>query len=139
MITRIAHIGIAVRSLDEHLPFYRDALHLPLQGIEEVPEQKVRVAMFRVGEATIELLEPTSPDSPIASFLEKRGEGLHHLAYESDDIVGQIADLKAHGVRMLDEVPRRGAHGTAIAFLHPSSSGKVLTEICQHQGESHEH
>ncbi len=139
MITRLAHIGIAVRSLEEHLPFYRDGLHLPLEGIEEVPEQKVRVAMFRIGESTLELLEPTSPDSPIASFLEKRGEGLHHLAYESDDIAAQIADLKSHGVRMLDELPRRGAHGTAIAFLHPSSSGKVLTEICQHQGEAHEH
>ncbi|MGQ9559218.1 MAG: methylmalonyl-CoA epimerase [Candidatus Oleimicrobiaceae bacterium] len=139
MITRLAHIGIAVRSLEEHAPFYRDVLHLPLQGIEEVPEQKVRVAMFRIGESTIELLEPTSPDSPIASFLEKRGEGLHHLAYESDDIVAQIADLKSHGVRMLDELPRRGAHGTAIAFLHPSSSGKVLTEICGHQGETNEH
>lgn len=139
MIIRLAHIGIAVRSLEEHVPFYRDVLHLTLQGIEEVPEQKVRVAMFRIGESTIELLEPTTPDSSIASFLEERGEGLHHLAYESDDIVAQIADLKSHGVTMVDELPRRGAHGTAIAFLHPSSSGKVLTEICGHQGETNEH
>ncbi|MBC7185726.1 MAG: methylmalonyl-CoA epimerase [Calditrichaeota bacterium] len=139
MIKQIAHIGIAVRSLADHLTFYRDVLGLPLQAMEEVPEQKVRVAMFKVGEATIELLEPLSPDSPIASFLEKRGEGLHHVAYESDDIVAEIAHLQQHGVRMLDQVPRRGAHDTEIAFIHPSSSGKVLTEICQHRGESHEH
>ncbi len=139
MITHIAHIGIAVRSLAEHLPFYRDVLRLPLQGIEEVPEQKVRVAMFRAGEATIELLEPLTPDSPIASFLDKRGEGLHHIAYATDDIVADIAHLQAQGVRMIDEKPRSGAHGTAIAFLHPASSGKVLTELCQHRGENHEH
>ncbi|MDZ7414202.1 MAG: methylmalonyl-CoA epimerase [candidate division KSB1 bacterium] len=135
----MAHVGIAVRSLEEHLPLYRDVLRLPLVGVEEVPEQKVRVAMFKAGDANIELLEPLGPDSPIASFLEKRGEGLHHIAYASDDIAADIAHLQSHGVRMIDERPRQGAHGTLIAFLHPSSSGKVLTELCQHQGATHEH
>jgi methylmalonyl-CoA/ethylmalonyl-CoA epimerase len=131
MLTRINHIGIAVKSLDDALPFYRDNLGMTFAGIEEVVEQKVRVAMLHVGESKIELLEPTSEDSPVAKFLEKSGPGIHHLAYEVEDIDDAIARLLADGARMIDERPRNGAHGTRIAFVHPKSSNGVLTELCQ--------
>ena len=131
MLKKINHIGIAVTSLDEALPFYRDNLGMALQGIEEVAEQKVKVAMLQIGESKIELLEPTDPDSPVARFLEKNGPGIHHLAYEVDDIVQAIARLEKEGARMIDRTPRHGAHGTRIAFVHPKSSGGVLTELCQ--------
>jgi len=131
MLTRINHIGIAVNSLDEALLFYRDNLGLALKGIEEVAEQNVKVAMLQIGEAKIELLEPTSPDSPVAKFLEKNGPGIHHLAYEVENIVQAIARLEQDGARMIDSTPRNGAHGTRIAFVHPKSSGGVLTELCQ--------
>jgi len=131
MLQKINHIGIAVQSLEASIPFYRDSLTMPFQGIEEVAEQKVKVAMLQVGESKIELLEPTSPDSPIAKFLEKNGPGIHHIAYEVADIEAAIAQLVASGARMIDEQPRNGAHGTRIAFVHPKSSGGVLTELCQ--------
>jgi methylmalonyl-CoA/ethylmalonyl-CoA epimerase len=131
MLTRINHIGIAVKSLDDALPFYRDNLGMTFAGIEEVVEQKVRVAMLQVGESKIELLEPTGEDSPVAKFLEKSGPGIHHLAYEVEDIDDAIAKLLADGARMIDERPRNGAHGTRIAFVHPKSSNGVLTELCQ--------
>jgi len=131
MLTKINHIGIAVSSLESALPFYRDQLSLPFAGMEEVVEQKVRVAMLQVGESKIELLEPTSPESPIAKFIEKNGSGIHHIAYEVEDIESAIAKLKGEGARMVDEIPRNGAHGTRIAFVHPKSSGGVLTELCQ--------
>ncbi|MDY0300340.1 MAG: methylmalonyl-CoA epimerase [Trichlorobacter sp.] len=130
MLKKINHIGIAVRSLDESVPFYRDHLGMPFHGIEEVSEQKVRVAMLGIGESMIELLEPTADDSPIARFLEKNGSGIHHLAYEVDDIDAAIAHMQAKGARMIDEKPRIGAHNTKIAFIHPKSSGGVLTELC---------
>jgi methylmalonyl-CoA/ethylmalonyl-CoA epimerase len=131
MLTKINHIGIAVKSLEESIPFYRDQLSMPFAGIEEVAEQKVRVAMLQVGESKIELLEPTSDDSPVARFIEKYGPGIHHLAYEVNDIEAAIARLMAEGARMIDEKPRAGAHGTRIAFVHPKSSNGVLTELCQ--------
>ena len=131
MLTRINHIGIAVNSLDEALLFYRDNLGMAFKGIEEVAEQNVKVAMLQIGEAQIELLEPTSPDSPVAKFLEKNGPGIHHLAYEVENIVQAIARLEQDGARMIDRTPRHGAHGTRIAFVHPKSSGGVLTELCQ--------
>ncbi len=134
MIKRLSHVGIAVTSLAEHVPFYRDVLGLADEGGEEVPDQQVRVAFFRAGDVRIELLEPTSPESPIAKFIEKKGEGLHHLAYEVDDAVSSIADLQARGVQMIDARPRPGSHDTLIAFLHPRSSGKVLTELSQPRG-----
>jgi methylmalonyl-CoA/ethylmalonyl-CoA epimerase len=124
MINKINHLGIAVKSLEAAIPFYRDQLGMTYEGSEEVVDQQVRVAFLAVGESRVELLEPTSPASPIARFLEKNGEGLHHVAYE-------VADLKARGVRLVDEAPRRGAHGAWIAFLHPRASGGVLTELCQ--------
>lgn len=131
MLTKINHIGIAVKSLDETIPFYRDNLGMAFAGIEEVTEQKVRVAMLQVGESKIELLEPTSEDSPVAKFMEKNGPGVHHVAYEVVDIESAIARMLADGARMIDEKPRLGAHGTRIAFVHPKSSNGVLTELCQ--------
>ena len=131
MLQKINHIGIAVKSLDETLPFYRDGLNMPLCGIEEVVDQKVRVAMLGIGEAKIELLEPTSPESPIAKFLEKNGPGIHHIAYEVDDVKQAIDHMLYEGARMSDQEPRAGAHGTQIAFIHPKSSHGVLTELCQ--------
>ena len=131
MLTKINHIGIAVNSLDDALLFYRDNLGMTFKGIEEVAEQNVKVAMLQIGEAKIELLEPTSPDSPVARFLEKNGPGIHHLAYEVENIAQAIARLEQDGARMIDRTPRNGAHGTRIAFVHPKSSGGVLTELCQ--------
>jgi methylmalonyl-CoA/ethylmalonyl-CoA epimerase len=131
MTRLINHIGIAVKSLEAALPFYRDVLGMPFEGVEEVAEQKVKVAFLGVGESRIELLEPTSPDSPVAKFLEKNGEGIHHIAYQVDDIVETLSRLKASGVRLIDENPRHGAHHSLIAFLHPKATGGVLTEICQ--------
>jgi methylmalonyl-CoA/ethylmalonyl-CoA epimerase len=131
MLEKINHIGIAVTSLEAALPFYRDSLGMAFAGIEEVVEQKVRVAMLQIGESKVELLEPTSEDSPVARFIEKNGAGIHHIAYEVADIEAAIAKLLAGGARMIDEKPRHGAHGTRIAFIHPKSSNGVLTELCQ--------
>ena len=133
MIEQINHIAIAVSSLEEHIPFYRDVLNLEYRGTEVVEEQKVRLAVFRVGEVNIELLEPTTADSPISTFIGKRGEGMHHISFQVDDIEDQIAELKGKQVRMINETPRSGAHSSRIAFLHPSSSAKVLTELTQVQ------
>ena len=134
MTKKINHIGVAVKSIDASAPFYRDVLGMVFEGTEVVAEQKVKVAFFSVGESRVELLEPTADDSPVAKFLEKNGEGTHHIAYEVDDLAATLAKLKAAGVRLIDEVPRCGAHGTRIAFLHPKASGGVLTELCQGGG-----
>lgn len=134
MTDKINHIGIAVKNIETATPLYRDILGMQFEGVEEVAEQKVRVAFFGVGESRIELLEPTSPDSPVARFLEKNGEGIHHLAYQVEDLAATLRQLKAAGVRLIDEVPRRGAHGTLIAFLHPKATAGVLTELCQAAG-----
>jgi methylmalonyl-CoA/ethylmalonyl-CoA epimerase len=131
MITKINHIGIAVRSLDENIPFYKDVLKFRYEGIEEVLEQKVKVAIFSVGESRIELLESTSEDSPIAKFLEGKNEGLHHIAYQTDNIEKEIQHLTENEIKMIDTTPRRGAHNTKVAFIHPKCSGRVLTELCQ--------
>lgn len=131
MPKRISHIGIAVTSIDEAVPFYRDVLGMTFEGTEEVAEQKVKVAFFAVGESRIELLEPTADDSPVAKFLEKNGPGVHHLAYEVADLEQRLAQLREQGVRLIDESPRSGAHKTKIAFMHPKASGGVLTELCQ--------
>lgn len=131
MLTKINHIGVAVNSLEISIPFYRDSLGMSFAGIETVEEQKVRVAMLQVGESKIELLEPTAEDSPVARFIEKNGEGIHHVAYEVENVEAAIAKLIEEGVRMIDQKPRCGAHDTRIAFLHPKSSGGVLTELCQ--------
>ncbi len=131
MITGIDHVGIAVRSLDERVPFYRDVLAMGEPELEEVPEQKVRVAMFRTGAGRIELLEPTDPESPIAKFIEKNGEGIHHLALGTGEITAGIAAVETAGLRMIDSTPRDGAEGAQIAFVHPKSTGGVLLEFCR--------
>lgn len=131
MTHKINHIGIAVQSIDATLPFYRDQLGMEFLGCEEVPEQKVKVAMLAIGDSKIELLEPTSNDSPVAKFLEKSGQGIHHVAYEVADLEAALAKMVREGARLIDEKPRNGAHGTLIAFVHPKSSHGVLTELCQ--------
>ncbi len=131
MIQKISHIGIAVNKLDEQIPFYRDVLQLQFLGIEEVAEQKVRVAMFNVGDVHVELLEPTNPESPIAKFIEKKGQGIHHIAYQVDSAKATISDLKAKNIQMIDNEPRQGANGMQIAFIHPKATLGVLTELCQ--------
>jgi methylmalonyl-CoA/ethylmalonyl-CoA epimerase len=131
MIKQVDHIGIAVHSLEDHIPFYRDILGLKFLGIETVEDQKVRTAIFQVGQTRIELLEPTADDSPISGFLQKRGEGMHHIAFRSDHLEDELQKLKANGIRLIDEHPRPGAHNNRIAFIHPKFSGKVLTELCE--------
>jgi len=131
MLKKIDHIGIAVHDLDETAKFYRDVLGMELQGIDEVKNQKVKVAFFKIGETNIELVMPTSEDSPVAKYLEKKGEGIHHICYATDDIEAEIQTMKAHGARMIDESPRLGAHGAKVAFIHPKSSKGVLTELSQ--------
>jgi methylmalonyl-CoA/ethylmalonyl-CoA epimerase len=131
MIKGIDHVGIAVKSIDEAKKFWVDTLGLKLSHIEEVPEQKVRVAMLRAGETTIELLEPMSPDSPIQRFIEKRGEGLHHLTLQTDNLAERLKKLKRANVALIDEQPRIGAGGASIAFLHPKSTHGVLVELCE--------
>ncbi len=131
MIRKIQHIGVAVRSLSDAIPFYRDVLGLEFLGIEEVAEQKVRTAIFRVGESTIEVLETTSPDGPVGKFLEKSGEGIHHICLRVDDTASALARAKERGVRLIDEAPRTGVHGMRIGFLHPKSTFGVLTEFAQ--------
>jgi methylmalonyl-CoA/ethylmalonyl-CoA epimerase len=129
--THIEHIGIAVRSLDEAIPYYESVLGLKCYAIEEVEEQKVRTAFFKVGQTKIELLEPTDPDSPVGKFIEKKGEGMHHIAFAVNDIEGHLRDAEEKGVRLIDSIPRKGAEGLDIAFLHPKSTFGVLTEFCQ--------
>jgi methylmalonyl-CoA/ethylmalonyl-CoA epimerase len=125
------HIGIAVGDLSQALAFYRDALGLEVEPPEDVPSQRVRAHFVPVGEATIELLEPTSADSPIARFIEKRGPGVHHVTLRVDDLRGTLAGLKARGVRLIDQEPREGAEGALIAFVHPASTHGVLVELKQ--------
>jgi methylmalonyl-CoA/ethylmalonyl-CoA epimerase len=137
MIRKIAHIGVAVKSLDAAIPHYRDVLGLELVGIEEVAEQKIRAAVFKVGESTIEVIESTSPDGPVGKFLEKNGEGIHHLCFDVDDTAASLADAKAKGAKLIDETPRNGVHGMRIGFLHPKSTFGVLTEFAQEGEESH--
>jgi methylmalonyl-CoA/ethylmalonyl-CoA epimerase len=129
---KIDHLGIATRELSEALSFWRDALGLEVVATEEVAEQGVRVAMLPVGETRVELLEPTSEASPVAKFLEKRGAGIHHIAVRVDDIRATLSRLKEQGLRLIDEVPRTGAGGCLVAFVHPSSAQGVLLELVEH-------
>lgn len=130
--THIEHIGIAVRDLGASIAFYEKILGLTCYGVEEVADQKVRTAFFRLGETKIELLESTDPEGPIGKFIAKRGEGIHHIAYAVQDLAACLREAEEKGVELIDRVPRRGAEGLDIAFLHPRSTGGVLTELCQH-------
>lgn len=134
MIQQIDHLGIAVSDLEKAVAFYENALGLHCHGREEVASQQVKTAFFSVGEVHIELLEPTSPESPIAKFLEKNGEGMHHIAFRVDDIGGQLEKASGQGVRLIHEVPFEGAADKLVAFLHPKSTHGVLTEFCQAKG-----
>ena len=131
MKASIDHIGIAVGSLSDSLAFFRDALGLDVDAPEEIASQRVRAHFIQAGGATLEILEPTADDSPIAKFVAKRGPGLHHVALRVDDIVAALAELKARGVRLIDDAPRAGAHGSLVAFIHPASAHGVLVELKQ--------
>ncbi len=135
MITKIDHLGIAVRSLDEAVPFYEKTLGLKCHGREEVESQKVRTAFFHAGDVHIELLEPTADDSPIAKFLAKHGEGIHHIAFRTDNIEQQLAHAAHEGCRLIHERPFEGASNKMVAFLHPASTHGVLMEFCQPKTE----
>jgi methylmalonyl-CoA/ethylmalonyl-CoA epimerase len=128
--THIEHIGIAVRSLEEAIPYYEKVLRLECYAIEEVADQKLRTAFFRVGQTKIELLESTDPAGPVGKFIEKRGPGVHHLAFAVDNVAESLKLAKEQGVVLIDEVPRKGAEGLMIGFLHPGSTEGVLTEFC---------
>jgi len=129
--TVIDHIGIAVSSIAESLPFWESALGVKCTGTETVEDQKVTTAFLPIKDSEIELLEATSPESPIAKFIEKKGEGIHHLAIRVDDLEKALAELKDKGIRLIDEQPRRGAGGAMIAFLHPKATGGILLELSQ--------
>lgn len=131
-ITHIEHIGIAVKSIEEHLPYYEGILGLKCYNVEIVEDQKVRTAFFMIGPTKIELLEPTSEESTIAKFIEKKGEGVHHIAYATKNVNEALKEVEEKGVRLIDREARDGAEGLRIAFLHPKSTGSVLTELCEH-------
>lgn len=130
-VTHVEHIGIAVENLDEAIRYYETILGLSCYSVEEVPDQKVKTAFFKIGEIKIELLEPTSAESTMAKFLEKKGPGLHHVAFAVDGLRETLTELGENGVKLIDWEPRKGAEGLNIAFLHPKSTHGVLTELCE--------
>lgn len=129
--THIEHIGIAVKDLQASIKYYESILGLECYKIEEVADQKVRTAFFMIGQTKIELLESTDPEGPVGKFVEKKGEGVHHIAFAVNGIESALADVEASGVQLIDKTPRKGAEGLSIAFLHPKSTGGVLTELCE--------
>lgn len=130
-LTHIEHIGIAVKSLDAAIPYYEEKLGLKCYSIEEVKEQKVRTAFFKIGQTKLELLESTDPEGPIAKFIDKKGEGVQHIAFATNGVQACLDELSAKGVQLIDKTPRKGAEGLNIAFLHPKSTMGVLTELCE--------
>ncbi|MEC9491417.1 methylmalonyl-CoA epimerase [Flexistipes sp.] len=130
MLKKIDHIGIAVKSLEEAVRFY-ETLGVNVESYEEVPSQKVKVAFIKLGDSNVELLEPTSEDSPVAKFLDKKGEGIHHLCYEVNDVSESLDIMKKDGMKLINEEPIKGAHGKLVAFVHPKSANGVLTELSQ--------
>lgn len=139
MIKKVDHIGIAVASLEKALPFYTEVLKLSLLGIEVVESEGVKVAFLQAGETKLELLEPTNEESPIAKFIEKRGEGIHHVALGVDSIQERIDEIKEKGIRMIQDQPKTGAGGALVAFMHPKSTGGVLYELCEKKGMEEQH
>jgi methylmalonyl-CoA/ethylmalonyl-CoA epimerase len=129
--SHIEHIGIAVKNLEETIRYYEDVMGLECYGIEEVQDQKVRTAFFMVGQTKIELLESTDPEGPIGKFIEKRGEGMHHIAFAVNELEEKLKKAEEKGIRLIDQQPRKGAEGLHIAFLHPKSTFGVLTELCE--------
>jgi len=134
-ISHIEHIGIAVRNLEESIAYWEKVLGLTCYAVEEVRDQKVKTAFFMVGQTKIELLESTDPEGPIGKFIEKKGEGVHHLAFAVKGIEEALAETEAKGIQLIDKAPRRGAEGLDIAFLHPKSTYGVLTELCENKNE----
>lgn len=130
-VLKIDHLGIAVNSIEDGKNFWSDVLGLAFEGAETVAEQKVTTAFFPVGESEVELLESTSPDGPVAKYIEKRGQGIQHIAFRVENIEAALAELKEKGIQLIDEKPRLGAGGAKIAFLHPKATGGVLVELCQ--------
>ena len=130
-LSHIEHIGIAVKSLEDAIPYYEEKLGLKCYAIEEVADQKVKTAFFKIGQTKIELLESTSPDGTIAKFIEKKGEGVHHIAFATNNLHEALNDIADKGVQLIDKAPRKGAEGLNIAFLHPKSTLGVLTELCE--------
>lgn len=130
-LSHIEHIGIAVANLEEAIPFYENVLGLKCYAVEEVKDQKVKTAFFKVGQTKIELLESTDPDGPIGKFVEKRGQGVHHIAFAVDDLASALPEMEEKGIRLIDKNPRKGAEGLNIGFLHPKSTFGVLTELCE--------
>lgn len=135
-LTHIEHLGIAVKSLETAIPYYEEILGLKCYSIEEVADQKVKTAFFKIGQTKIELLESTSPDGTIAQFIEKRGEGIHHIAFATTGVQKALEEAESKGVRLIDKAPRKGAEGLNIAFLHPKSTMGVLTELCEDPNEN---
>lgn len=131
MIKKINHIAIAVKNIEESARFYEQVLGLALSGTETVPEQKTKAGFLKIGETNIELVQPAGPDSPIAKFIETRGQGIHHICFEVDDLESEVKEYLKKGAVMVDQQPKRGAHGTKVAFIHPKSSGSVLIELCE--------
>jgi len=129
--SHIEHIGIAVKSLEETIPFYENVLGLTCYNIEEVKDQKVRMAFFKVGQTKIELLESTDPEGPIGRFIKRKGEGIHHIAFAVENIEDRLKAVESKGVQLIDKISRKGAEGLDIAFLHPGSTFGVLTELCE--------
>lgn len=132
-ITHIEHIGIAVKSIEESLPYWEGVLGLKCYAIEEVKDQKVKTAFFMVGQTKIELLESTDPEGPIGKFIEKKGEGIHHIAFATQNIENALKEAAEKGIQLIDKTPRLGAEGLHIAFLHPKSTAGVLTELCENK------
>jgi len=130
-LTHIEHLGIAVKSLEDAIPYYEDVLGLKCYAVEEVAEQKVKTAFFQVGQTKIELLQSTDPEGPVGKFIEKKGEGIHHLAFAVEGLQESLDILAEKGVTLIDKTPRKGAEGLNIAFLHPKSTFGVLTELCE--------
>ncbi|MBU1369861.1 MAG: methylmalonyl-CoA epimerase [Bacteroidetes bacterium] len=134
--THIEHIGIAVKSLDEAIPYYEKLLGTTCYAVEEVADQRVRTAFFKIGQTKIELLESTDSEGPVGKFIEKKGEGIHHIAFAVNGLEGALEEAKENGIRLIDEKPRMGAEGLHIAFLHPKSSFGVLTELCEDRNKT---
>jgi len=130
-LTHIEHIGIAVKNLNESIKFYEEIFGLKCYAVEEVKDQKVKTAFFQIGQTKIELLESTDPEGPIGKFIEKRGEGIHHIAFAANGLQLSLEELKGKGIKLIDEKPRKGAEGLSIAFLHPKATYGVLTELCE--------
>jgi methylmalonyl-CoA/ethylmalonyl-CoA epimerase len=134
-LSHIEHIGIAVKSIDDAIPYYEEILGLKCYAVEEVKDQKVKTAFFMIGQTKIELLESTDPEGPIGKFIEKKGEGIHHIAFATQNLEAALEEAESKGIQLIDKQPRKGAEGLHIAFLHPKSTRGILTELCENKSK----